>query len=255
MTQNSNQKKIVTAALLVIGNEILCGRTQDTNTHFIAQRLEQSGIRLQEVRVIQDSQAEIIAAIHALRHKYDYVFTTGGIGPTHDDITAESVAAAFNIPIEQNIEAMRRLALHYGDDDFTPARQRMARVPVGGQLIDNPVSVAPGFIVENVHVLPGVPKIMQPMFDGLLVNLKGGAQRYSVTISCLLPESVLAAPLSLVQEQNPDVEIGSYPYMRPGAVGVSVVMRSIDRGRLQNVKSAIEHLVEAFGAKTCIFDG
>ena len=255
MTDDTGQKPEIRAAVLVIGNEILNGRTQDSNIHYIARQLESVGIRLAEARVIADQQAVIIAALNALRAQYDYVFTTGGIGPTHDDITAESVAAAFNVVLEQNPEAMRRLEQHYAEGDFTPARQRMARIPAGARLIDNPVSVAPGFIIDNVHVLPGVPKIMQPMLAGILPGLRGGPKMHSATVSCLVPESMLADGLAAIQAEYPSVDIGSYPYMRPGQTGVSIVVRSIASEQIDKILPVLTRLIESNGAEFSVFRG
>lgn len=251
--------KIVTqekfAAILVIGNEILSGRTRDGNIQYIAEQMDSIGISIAEARIVPDIETEIVAAVRALCQRYDYVFTTGGIGPTHDDITAESIAVAFHRALELHPEAMARLEAHYGADDFTPARQRMARIPQGASLIDNPVSVAPGFRIENVFVLPGVPKIMQPMLLGIVPTLQGGPKKHSITICTMLPESVLADGLAVIQADFPDVQIGSYPYMKPGQVGVSVVVRGVDGRVLTHIQGRIGELIVAKGGKIVPFLG
>lgn len=218
----------VRAALVIIGNEILSGRTQDANLAFIAAELGSIGIRLHEARVVADDEADIVAALNALRQRYAYVFTTGGIGPTHDDITAACVAKAFGLPFGRNPEAERRLLAHYPPEKVNAARMRMADTPEGAELIDNPVSVAPGFRVENVYVLPGVPKIMQAMFHGLKARLKGGDAVRSRTIVTFAPEGEIAEPLGQIQDRCPTVEIGSYPFMRIGNPGTSLVFRGTD---------------------------
>ncbi len=218
----------VRAALIIIGNEILSGRTQDANLAFIAAELGAVGVRLHEVRVVADDEADIVAAVNALRQRYAYVFTTGGIGPTHDDITAACIAQAFGLPFGRNPEAERRLLAHYPPEKVNAARMRMADTPEGAELIDNPVSVAPGFRVENVYVLPGVPKIMQAMFHGLKARLKGGDAVRSRTIVTFAPEGEVAEPLGRIQARHPTVEIGSYPFMRIGNPGTSLVFRGTD---------------------------
>ncbi|HSK39399.1 MAG TPA: competence/damage-inducible protein A, partial [Arenibaculum sp.] len=190
----------VTAAVIVIGNEILSGRTQDANLGYMARRLTELGIRLREARVIADDPDEIVAAVNALRSRYDHVFTTGGIGPTHDDITSGCVAKAFGVELERNAEAVRRLEAHYGDPSMlNAARLRMAEIPVGATLIDNPVSAAPGFRIGNVHVLAGVPSIMRAMFDGIAPGLRGGPPIHARTVSCALAEGTLAEGLGALQ--------------------------------------------------------
>jgi molybdenum cofactor synthesis domain-containing protein len=226
------EAKAVTACVIVIGNEILSGRTQDANLAWLARELNELGIQLREARVVVDDEAAIVEAVNATRGRYDYVFTTGGIGPTHDDITAASIAAAFKLPFGPNPEAERRLRAYYPPEKLNEARLRMANTPVGARLIDNPVSVAPGFIVENVHVLPGVPSIMRAMFDGLRSSLRGGAPVLSRTVTVFAPEGEVAQPLGEIQERHPDVEIGSYPFMRQDRFGTSLVFRSAEEKRL-----------------------
>jgi molybdenum cofactor synthesis domain-containing protein len=215
----------VTAALLIIGNEILSGRTVDANLPYLAAFLGKIGIRLVEVRVVPDIEAEIVAAVNALRAKVDYVFTTGGIGPTHDDITAAAVAKAFGRRLIRHPEAERRLIDFYPPERRTDARMKMADTPEGAELIDNPVSVAPGFIVENVHVLAGVPKIMQAMLDVVRPRLQGGALVRSRTLVVFRGEGDMAAALAEIQGRYPTVDIGSYPFFRMDKPGTSIVFR------------------------------
>ncbi|MBO0334886.1 competence/damage-inducible protein A [Sneathiella sp. CAU 1612] len=228
------ETKIVTAAILVIGDEILSGRTQDKNMAWLAGRLNDIGVQLREARVVPDIEAEIVAAVNALRAKFDYVFTTGGIGPTHDDITADSIAAAFGVGIDHHPEAMALLTRHYETSgiEFNNARKRMARIPDGASLVNNPVSKAPGFRIENVYVMAGVPTIMQAMFEEIAPELVGGPKVLSRTIGAGLPEGRVAEKLGALQETYPDVSMGSYPYFRQGEVGTNLVLRSIDKTAL-----------------------
>jgi molybdenum cofactor synthesis domain-containing protein len=236
-----------TAAVLIIGNEILSGRTQDTNLGWIAGRLVERGIRLAEARVVPDIEEEIVAAVRALSARYSYVFTTGGIGPTHDDITADSIGKAFDRPVGVDPEAARRLERHYGVGNATPARLRMARIPEGATLIDNPVSVAPGFRIGNVFVMAGVPRIMQAMFDGIAPSLTGGPPIQQRSVACHIPESALAEPLGAIQARHPEIDIGSYPWFRNGAAGVSLVARGTDPGALDAVMAQIARMIEELG--------
>lgn len=242
-----DQSETVTAAIMVIGDEILSGRTQDTNTPWIAGRLTSQGIVLSEVRVIADIEAEIIDAVNYLRRKFDYVFTTGGIGPTHDDITAESIAKAFELPLERNAEAFRMLEQHYGLTELTPPRAKMALIPKGAILIPNPVTAAPGFIVENVHVMAGVPRIMQAMLDHVLSTVRAGKPILSNTVTCSLPESVIADDLTRLQEEYPRVQIGSYPHYRGGSLGLSLVMRSTNADMLEEATRKLVAIVRSHG--------
>ena len=237
-----------TAAVLLIGNEILSGRTHDKNLPYIAEKLNAHGVRLREARVIPDQREVIIATINACRGAYDYVLTTGGIGPTHDDITATCIAEAFGRRLVRDPEAVARLERHYQHGDLNEARLKMAEVPEGASLIDNPVSAAPGFRIENVFVMAGVPRIMQAMLDFVLPQLAGGDPVLSRTVSCLLPEGEIAAALTDVQQQFSDVEIGSYPYFQNGAFGVSLVARSPDAARLETVAAAITAMIAALTA-------
>lgn len=235
---------IVTAGLLVIGDEILSGRTKDRNIGTIADTLTSSGIRLSEVRVVPDEEAEIIDGLNALRGRYDYVFTTGGIGPTHDDITADSVARAFGVPINVDSRAIAMMRQRYPEDELTPARLRMARIPDGADLIDNPVSFAPGFFIGNVIVMAGVPRIMEAMLNAVMPRLRTGAKIITATIHVPSPEGMIASFLSAAQTEYPDVRMGSYPYMADGRLGVHLVLRSVDAERLEE---ATQHLEARLG--------
>jgi len=236
-----------TAAILIIGNEILSGRVQDANLPWLAERLVELGIRLREARVVADAEDEIAEAVQALSRRYTYVFTTGGIGPTHDDITAESIARAFDRPITHDGEAVSRLSRHYGGDKLTQARLRMARIPEGASLIDNPASAAPGFRIGNVFVMAGVPAIMRAMFDGIAPALAGGPRMLQRVVSCRMGESVLAEPLSSIQARHPETEIGSYPYFRQGMFGVSLVARGTDPALLDTVAGEIAEMIRNLG--------
>jgi len=241
--------KVVTACLLIIGNEILSGRTKDSNMAFIAGRLTELGIRLMEARVVPDVEATIVATLNEVRARFDYVFTTGGIGPTHDDITAECVAKAFGLPLIQHPEAMRRMAAHYQRQgtEFNAARQRMARTPEGASLIDNPVSTAPGFRIGNVHVMAGIPQVMQAMFDGMKHLLVGGAPVMSRAVSGFLPEGVIAGELGALQQRYPEIEIGSYPFQRQGKAGSTIVLRGTERDRLEAATEEYRQLHRRLG--------
>ena len=239
-----NRERIYTAAIVVIGNEVLSGRVQDLNVNFLALNLNERGVRVREVRVIADEKQRIVDAVNTLRAVHDYVFTTGGIGPTHDDITAESIAAAFGVALERNPQAVELLDDYYGDR-INEARLRMANIPAGGELLDNPVSRAPGFRVGNVYVLPGVPRIMQAIFDGFAATLSGGRPMLSTTVSAFLGESVVASGLAAIQERYADVEIGSYPYSRHQRHGCALVSRCVDEQRLALATEEIVALVRS----------
>lgn len=241
------ETRIVTAAVLVIGDEILSGRTKDANMGFLAERLTELGIRLREARVVPDVPEEIVAAVNALRARYDHVFTTGGIGPTHDDITAECIARAFGVPLLRHPEAVRRLEAHYEAGQLNEARLRMANVPEGGTLIDNPVSAAPGFRIGNVYVMAGVPRIMQAMFDGIAPTLAGGDKVLSRTVTCDLGEGVIAAGLGAIAAEYAELSVGSYPYFRAGRFGTSLVLRGTDAERLSSATEAVRSLVVSLG--------
>ena len=241
-----SDERIWTAAVLVIGDEILSGRTQDKNVSQIATWLEVQGIRLREVRIVPDVEEEIVEALNAIRARYDYVFTTGGIGPTHDDITADCIAKAFGVGISEHPEAVARMTRHYGDVAlFTPARRRMARVPHGGLLVDNPVSVAPGFQMENVFTFAGIPKVAEAMFQSMKHKLVGGTPVLSRTVRTNLPEGIIAEPLGALQQRYDDLDIGSYPAFRNGKPSVSLVLRGTDDARL--AAAAVELLATIRG--------
>lgn len=236
-----------TAAMLVIGDEILSGRTRDSNTHFLAGELTRMGITLREARVVSDDQPAIVAAVNALRGSYDHVFTSGGIGPTHDDITADAIAAAFGAAIGHRADAMALLTAHYESRGlpFNEARQRMARIPEGARLIDNPVSIAPGFSLGNVHVMAGVPNIFQAMVASVLPGLTGGAPLLSQSLRVERGEGDVAEPLGALAAQFPDLSIGSYPFTQNGVHGTNLVVRGTEAGR---VDAAMTQLAAMFAA-------
>lgn len=235
----------VTAAILVIGDEILSGRTKDKNIGYIAEYLTNIGIDLREVRVVPDVEEEIVAAVNALRSRYTHLFTTGGIGPTHDDITADSVAKAFGVPIDVDERAVKLLLERIPKADLNEARLRMARIPEGADLIENSVSKAPGFSIGNVHVMAGVPTIMQAMLDAVTSRLKTGKKMLSRSFPARAKEGDVAVPLRVVQEQFPDVSMGSYPTFEEG-VGptTNLVLRSRDQIRLDEAEAAVKAMLE-----------
>jgi molybdenum cofactor synthesis domain-containing protein len=245
--QDGKTQDIITAAVIVIGDEILSGRTKDKNTGYIADYMTAIGIRLREVRVVSDIEDEIVAAINALREKYDYVFTTGGIGPTHDDITADAVAKAFNVTIDVDPRAVAIMEKRYAPGDFTPARMRMARIPEGAELIRNSVSGAPGFMIGNVIVMAGVPRIMQVMLDDVTPRLKTGTKMISRTVRVERPEGIVAAGLSRVQDAHTDVQMGSYPFFQKEILGTNLVLRSSDEAKLEDAFKSIWTMLEAEG--------
>ena len=240
MTKNTK----VNAAILIIGNEILSGRTQDTNTCTLALWLNSIGVKVKEVRVIPDIEKTIIETLNVLRKENDYVFTTGGIGPTHDDITAESVSKAFGRKYESHIEAFKILEAYYKPGDFNVGRQKMTWMPQNAELILNPTSGAPGFSIENVFCLPGVPSILKSMLGGLKNRIVGGEPILSQTINLKTVESEIASSLTKVQNQNKDVEIGSYPFFHAGKLGVSIVLRSEKQSRIDLCNSEILDFVK-----------
>ncbi|MEE3044164.1 MAG: molybdopterin-binding protein [Pseudomonadota bacterium] len=216
----------VRACLIIIGNEILSGRTHDKNLPYLAEELNKIGVRLAEARVIPDIEDTIIATVNECRAEFDYVFTTGGIGPTHDDITSECVAKAFGVSIELNAEAHELLKSHYENpEDLNEARLRMAHVPVGAELVQNPISKAPGFRMDNVYVMAGVPMIMQAMFQGIKHQLVGGKPMVSRSVGGYIPEGTIAKMLAEIQGDFPDTDIGSYPFLREGKLGTTLVVR------------------------------
>ena len=236
-----------TAAILLIGDEILSGRTQDANLADISKKVNEVGVQVREARVVPDIEAEIVAAVNALRARYAYVFTTGGIGPTHDDITADSIAAAFGVACDYHPEAYAMMEAGYAPGEFTEARKRMARTPVGASLIPNPVSKAPGFRVENVFVMAGIPRVMHVMLDGALPLLEGGKPVLTRSIGVHLPEGRFGTALGEVQQGFPDVSIGSYPFLREGRYGASLVFRSDDRARLDAAAEAVRVMLSGIG--------
>ena len=233
----------VNAAILIIGNEILSGRTQDTNTSTLAIWLNSIGVKVNEVRVVPDNEKIIIDTLNLLRRTYNYVFTTGGIGPTHDDITAESVSKAFNRRYQIHKEAFKLLEAYYKPGEFNEGRQKMVWMPEGAELILNPTSGAPGFKVDNVFCLPGVPSILKSMLGGLKNKIIGGEPILSHTISLRTVESEIANSLTKIQQQNKDVEIGSYPFFHAGKLGVSIVIRSEDKSKIEVCNSQILEFV------------
>jgi molybdenum cofactor synthesis domain-containing protein len=235
------------AALIIIGNEILSGRTKDKNLAYLAEWLNEIGIQLYEVRVIRDDEKEIIDCVNLLRKKFDYVFTTGGIGPTHDDITTESIAKAFDVELETNPEALKILQGYYKKGDLNEARLKMTLLPKGAQLVENPVTKAPGFKMDNVFVMAGIPSIMQGMLEGARVFLETGTKMSSKSIDVFMPESFVATELSQIQDNYLNVEIGSYPFNKDGKFGTSLVMRSADLEALDRCEIEVAEMVKKLG--------
>ncbi len=233
-----------TAAMLVIGDEILSGRTRDSNMHYLAQELTKQGIRLAEVRVVADETPAIVGAVNALRATYDHLFTSGGIGPTHDDITAPAIAEAFDVPITLRADAMALLQAHYDRQGlpFNDARQRMARIPDGAALIDNPVSTAPGFTLGNVHVMAGVPSIFQAMVASVLPTLTGGAPLLSQSLRVMRGEGEIAADFGALAAEFPDLQMGSYPFNTNGVYGTNLVIRGTDPGQIDRAMTRLNGL-------------
>lgn len=237
------EAEISTAAVLVIGDEILSGRTKDKNVGYIADRLTEVGIDLKQVRIVSDERDEIVDALNALRTRYTYVFTTGGIGPTHDDITADSVAAAFDVPIDVDQRAVDVMLERYEQSELTEARLRMARIPEGAELIANPVSKAPGFNIGNVFVMAGVPSIMHAMMDDVVPRLKAGRIVHSLSIEAGMGEGAVAKQLSALQDAFPDISIGSYPYQRDGKFQTSLVLRSRNADRVAEAAEQLKTIL------------
>jgi molybdenum cofactor synthesis domain-containing protein len=235
-----------TAAILIIGDEILSGRTRDANMYYLAGELTRIGIDLQEVRMVSDRNGAIVGAVNDLRHAHDHLFTSGGIGPTHDDITADAIAAAFGVKIGIRDDARTLLAAHYDRSglEFNAARQRMARIPEGALLIDNPISIAPGFSLGNVHVMAGVPDIFKAMVASLLPRLTGGRPLLSQTLKVMRGEGAIAAPLADLAQEFSDLSFGSYPFTLNGAYGTNLVVRGQDGPRLDQ---AMGRMVAVFG--------
>ncbi|MET0574222.1 MAG: competence/damage-inducible protein A [Mesorhizobium sp.] len=238
--------EIVTAAMLVIGDEILSGRTKDKNIGHLADVMTAIGIDLKEVRIVPDEEGEIVAAVNAVRARYTYVFTTGGIGPTHDDITADSISRAFGLPCEYDTKAYAMMEVNYASRgmEFTEARKRMARMPRGADHIDNPVSLAPGFRIGNVHVMAGVPSIFQAMLDNVVPTLKTGAKLLSATVHCPLGEGMIGGPLADIQKAHPDTIIGSYPKYLDGRFWTELVVRARSQEALGAARAEVEAMVQ-----------
>jgi molybdenum cofactor synthesis domain-containing protein len=237
-----------TACLLVIGNEILSGRTQDINIKFLATRLGEIGIPLREVRVIPDIAATIIATVNEVRAAFDHVFTTGGIGPTHDDITSECISAAFGVPWEIHPEAFALMEARYAKGEFNAARRRMATMPRGATLIKNAISAAPGFSIGNVHVMAGVPRIMQAMFDALAPTLAGGRPVISRAVYAMgLMEGTIAAGLEAIQNRYPELDVGSYPFARDAGHGVAIVSKGTDVAEAEAATADVTALMSGLG--------
>jgi molybdenum cofactor synthesis domain-containing protein len=248
-TDGDTAGDIVTAALIVIGDEILSGRTKDKNIGHIANHLTAIGIQLKEVRIVPDEEPEIVAAVNALRARYTYVFTTGGIGPTHDDITADAVAKAFGVGIDVDERALKPMKEHFERRgvELTAARLRMARIPFGAELVENSVSIAPGFMLGNVIVMAGIPAIMQVMLDAASKFLKTGKKMLSTAIDLHRPEGEIAELFGNLQKRFPDVPMGSYPFIRDGRPGTQLVLRSIDAARLAEAENELKVQLAARG--------
>ena len=250
MTQPASK----TAAILVIGDEILSGRTKDKNIGWIAEQLNEMGIDLIEARVIADVEETIISHVKELSSAYDYLFTSGGIGPTHDDITTASIAKAFGKTVIRHEEAVRRLLAHYEGTDipFNEARQKMADIPEDADLIDNPASAAPGFILENVYVMAGVPSILQAMFEGLKDSLEGGQKKTRLTVQCAIGEGTIATIMAEVSHRHDGLSVGSYPWFKPGQFGTAVVVSSKDKSQVEQAAQMVQSLVQNAGYEAII---
>ena len=248
----SETKTTYTAALMIVGNEILSGRTKDANLAFLGAELNAIGIRMMEARVVADIPDAIVEAVNTLRGRYDYVFSTGGIGPTHDDITAECIAKAFDLPFGPHPGAVAILDARYAPEDRTPARYRMANTPQGATLIENPVSGAPGFQVENVYVMAGIPRVMQAMFGGIKHTLVGGKPMVTRSVTSQVPEGRAGGPLGALQEKYPDTEIGSYPFFKDGKPGASIVVRAVDPAVADAALADVVEMLKGLGGEPVI---
>lgn len=244
-----NRSTEVTAGVIIIGNEVLSGRTQDTNLVYMGKQLDALGISIMEARVIPDIEQTIINTVNHFRETYTYVFTTGGIGPTHDDITSAAIAKTFNVNLEKNAEAVRLLEKNHEPGGINEARMKMAYIPQGAKLIDNPLSGAPGFQMENVFVMAGVPAIMRLMFGGITNRLTGGDPIITVNVATNIGEGVFAKDLSKLQDQYPHISIGSYPYFRQRKLGVNLVMRSTNVDQLEELKEKVKAMITQLGGK------
>ena len=236
--------KKISAAIVIIGNEILSGRTQDVNVSFLSKWLNDLGVSVCEVRIIEDKEKSIVSCIQEVRKKFNYIFTTGGIGPTHDDITSASIAKAFNLSFGYHKEAYDILEKYYKPGEFNEGRKKMAKIPNKAELIYNPSSGAPGFIVENVFCLPGVPSILKSMVEGLKNKIVGGKKILSKTISVSTVESEIAKSLEDIQNKFKNIEIGSYPFFRMGKIGVSIVMRSTEKSEIEDCSAQIVSFIK-----------
>jgi len=245
----AEENGVVTAALIIIGDEILSGRTKDKNIGYIADHCTGIGIQLQEVRIVPDDESKIVETVNALRAEYTYVFTTGGIGPTHDDITADCIAKAFGVGIDVDQRALDLMmpAFKKRGVELTPARLRMARIPDGAELVENPISTAPGFMLGNVITMAGIPNIMQVMLDAVTPRLRKGRMMHSRTIDLNRPEGAIADLLKAHQSDYPDVPMGSYPTMRDGRPCTQLVLRSIDAARLETAFEELENMLNDQG--------
>lgn len=248
MTADTPEPRPVTAAVLIIGNEILSGRTQDSNLAYLANKLNGYGIQIRQARVVPDVERDIVEALNALRASHDYVFTTGGIGPTHDDITADCIAAAFGVDIVVSPEIAAILERRPSSPEVMAARLRMARIPRGAGLIDNPLG-PPGFYIGNVYVMAGIPRIMQQMVDSLDGKLRRGVTVRSRSVTVYLAESQVAKPLGEIQQQRPRIDIGSYPFQREGRFGTTLVMRGTDAAELDATLAAVTQMIVALGGE------
>ena len=246
----ASSDRIVTACLVIIGNEILSGRTKDANLSYLAVELGKLGVRMMECRIVPDAEQRIVDTVNEVRRRFDSVFTTGGIGPTHDDITADSIAKAFGVGISEHPEAVDRMTRHYGDPaQFTVARRRMARVPHGATLVDNPISVAPGFRIENVFVFAGIPRIVEAMFQSMKHTLVGGTPVQSRTVRTNIVEGIVAEPLGALQQRYAELDIGSYPGYRQGRPSVSLVLRGTDPARLDACRDELVVILRGLGGE------
>ncbi|MBT4921736.1 MAG: competence/damage-inducible protein A [Rickettsiales bacterium] len=232
-----------TAAFIVIGNEILSGRTKDKNINFLTTKLTEIGVNVKEVAIIEDDEKKIIETVHRLKDNYDYIFTSGGIGPTHDDITSASIAKALGVKLISDPRAVKILEDHYSGQELNEARLKMAIIPEGATLLNNPVSSAPGFKIQNIFVYAGVPVIMQAMLEASMEYLEGGSKKLSRTVEIFLTESVIATEMSRIQDKYKDIEIGSYPFARDNRLGTAVVFRSINQDSIDlALAEYVEHL-------------
>ncbi len=244
-----SDSSIITAGIIIIGNEILSGRTQDVNLAYMGKQLDALGIGIMESRVIPDIEQTIIDSVNHFRKTYTYVFTTGGIGPTHDDITSAAIAKTFKVELEKNPEAVRLIEKYYEPSDISEARMKMAHIPEGARLIDNPLSGAPGFQIENVFVMAGVPAITRLMFDGLTDRLVGGDPIITINIATNIGEGIFAEGLTKLQNEYSDISIGSYPHFKQRKLEVNLVMRGTDVKELEELKEKLVIMIAKLGGK------